>query len=118
LQRIRGLIAGALVGGPLGIFVTVSLHATREVAVLIGLAVGLAIFVVVATGANARDEVADAAWREAAADLPPASDRIALERTQARMQGPAKQRRPSARVRDDSEGVRPSNAASQEAESK
>jgi hypothetical protein len=118
LQQIRGLLAGALVGGPLGIFVTVSLHATREVAVLIGLAVGLAIFVVVATGANPRDEVADAAWREAAADLPPASDRIALERTQARMQAPVKQRRTSARERDDSEGVRPSNAASQEAESK
>jgi hypothetical protein len=118
LQRIRGLIVGALVGVPLGIFVTVTLHATREFAVLIGLAVGLAISVVVATGTNPRDEVADAAWREAAADLPPASDRIALERTQARMPGPIKQRRTGARARDDSEGVRTSNAASQEAESK
>jgi hypothetical protein len=118
LQQIRGLIAGVLVGGPLGIFVTVSLHATREVAVLIGLSVGLAIFVVVATGANPRDEVADAAWREAAADLPPASDRIALERSQATMQGPVKQRRTSSRARVDLEGVRPSNAAGQDAESK
>ena len=118
MQRLRGLITGALVGVPLGIFVTVTLHATREYAVLIGSAVGLAVFAVVATGTNARDELADAAWREAAPDLPPVSDRIILERTQANMPGPGKQRRTGARLRDDSEGAQSSDAASQEAESK
>ena len=117
MQRIRGLIAGTLVGVPLGVFVTITLHATREVAALIGFAVGLAVFAVVATGTNPQDEAADAAWRAAAPDLPPASDRIVLERTQASMPGPIKQKRTGARSHD-SEGAHPNGAASQESESK
>jgi hypothetical protein len=118
LQLARGLIVGALIGGPLGIFVTISLHATHEVAILIAVAVGLAICAVVATATNPQDEIADAAWREAAPDLPPTSDRIALERTQATMPGPGKRRRTSGSSRDESEGTRTGTTASQEAESK
>ena len=118
MQRLRGLIVGALVGGPLGIFVTISLHATREVAVLISLAVGLSIFAVVATATNPRDQLADAAWREAAPDLPPTSDRVALERTQATMPGPTKHRHTGVRSRDEIEGARTGKAASHGAESK
>jgi hypothetical protein len=118
LQRIRGLVIGALVGVPLGIFVTISLHATREVATLISLAIGLAIFAVVATATNPRDAIADAAWREASPDLPPVSDRVALERAQASMPGPSKPRRTGARARDDVDDSRTGTAANHEAEPK
>jgi hypothetical protein len=101
LQRVRGLVAAALIGVPLGAFLFVSLHASREIAALVGSGVGLAIFAVVATGTDAQDAAADAAWRQAAPDLPPASDRITLERNQATMPGPEKGRRTSPRPRDD-----------------
>jgi hypothetical protein len=117
LQRVRGLVAATLVGVPLMLFLLVSLHATREFALLIGCGIGLAIFAVVATGTDARDFAADAAWREAAPDLPPVSDRISLERKQASMAGPEKQRRPGGRPRDDHDDA-PSETASQEAETK
>ena len=113
LQRIRGLIAGSLVGFPLGVFLLFTLHATREAGALIGVAVGLAIFVVVATGTDARDQIAEAAWREAAPDLPPVSDRIALEQSQATMPGPQKQRRTSGRSHDDRQRAQPSDPATQ-----
>ena len=115
MQRIRGLIAGSLVGVPLGVFLLFTLHATREAGALIGFAVGLAIFVVVATGTDARDEIAETAWREAAADLPPVSDRIALEQSQVTMPGPQK-RHTSVRSRDDRQRVQPSDPAIQGAE--
>jgi len=104
-------MAAALVGVPLGAFLFVSLHATREIAAAVGFVVGLAIFAVVATGTDARDAAADAAWRQAAPDLPPSSDRIALERNQVTMPGPEKGRRTSPRLRDDRQGVTPPNAA-------
>jgi hypothetical protein len=110
-------VAAVLVSVPLAIFLLLWLHATREFAVLIGCALGLAIFAVVATGTDAHDQAADAAWREAALDLPPVSDRITLERVQASMPGPEKSRRGSGRPRDghaDDAGV----AAGQEAETK
>jgi hypothetical protein len=118
LQRVRGVIAATLVGVPLGLFVTISLHATHEVALLIGLVVGLAVFAVVATGTDAHDYAADAAWREATVDLPPVSDRIVLERTQASMPGPGKQRRAAARLPKDAEVTQPGEAVSQGAEPK
>jgi uncharacterized membrane protein YccC len=118
LQRVRGLIAGLLVGGPLGIFVTVSLHATREIAGLLGFVVGLAVFAVVATGTDAHDYAADQAWRDAASDLPPVSDRIILERSQASMPGPGKQHRTTARVPRTVEATPSADTASQGAEPK
>jgi hypothetical protein len=111
LQRVKGLIAAAVIGIPLGAFIFVSLHASREIAVVVGSGVGLAIFAVVATGTDARDAVADAAWRQAAPDLPPASDRIAMETSQATMPGPHNGRRTSPRHREDRQGARPGNAA-------
>jgi hypothetical protein len=116
LQRIRGLIAGSLVGVPLGIFLLFTLHATREAGALVGFAVGLAVFVVVATGTDARDQIAEAAWREAAPDLPPVSDRVALEQSQRTMPGPHKQRRTASRAHDDRHRVQPSDQAIQGAE--
>ena len=84
MQRIKGLVAAAVIGMPLGAFLFVSLHASREIAVLVGSVVGLAIFAVVATGTDARD---------------------------AAMPGPEKGRRTSPRPRDDIQGVAPTNAA-------
>ena len=115
MQRVRGLIAGALVGVPLGIFILFTLHATREAAALVGFAVGLAVFVVVATGTDARDQIAEAAWREAAPDLPPFSDRTALEQSQVTMPGPQKHRRTGGRSHD-SQHAQPSDPVTQGAE--
>jgi hypothetical protein len=95
LQRIRGIATGILVGIPLALFVMFWLHGVLEVAILIGGCVGLSIALVVGTRSDAHDDAADAAWREVALDLPPASDRVILERLQARMPGPSKSRRPS-----------------------
>ena len=117
LQRVRGVIAAAVVAVPFGIFLAFWLHATREFAILIGSGIGLAIFAIVATRRDSHDDAADVAWREAALDLPPVSDRIILERVQARMPGPEKQRRTGARNRDDIEAA-PSDAASQGADPK
>lgn len=113
LQRLRGLIAALVIGVPLGLYIGLWLHGTREIAVLVGFGVGLAIFAVVASGTGARDEAADAAWREAAPDLPPVSDRVILERAQASMPGPGKHRQPAARSRTDGEGSKRDGADSQ-----
>jgi hypothetical protein len=79
LQRVRGLISGAVVGVSLGVFMILLLHAVVWAAALGGGLVGLAIFAVVATRSDAHEEAADVAWREAASDLPPVSDRVPLE---------------------------------------
>jgi hypothetical protein len=111
LQKVRGLIAAAVVGMPLWCLLFFSLHATREIAAIAAAGVGLAIFAVVATGTDARDARADAAWREAAPDLPPSSDRIALDRSQATMPGPDRGRRTGRRHRDERQGVHTGDAA-------
>ena len=111
MRRVRGLIAAAIVGLPLWCLLFFSLHATRELATIAAACVGLAIFAVVATGTDARDAEADAAWREAAPDLPPASDRITLDRSQATMPGPDRRRRTGQRHRDERRSVQPADAA-------
>jgi len=104
LQRVRALVAAMAVAIPLMIFLLLWLHATREFAVLIACALGLAIFAVVATGTDAHDAAADTAWKEAALDLPPVSDRVILERMQANMPGPEKTKRGNGRPRDGQDG--------------
>ncbi len=79
MQRVRGLIAGTVVGVSLGVFMILLLHAVVWAAALGGGLVALAIFAVVATRSDAHEEAADVAWREAASDLPPVSDRVPLE---------------------------------------
>jgi hypothetical protein len=118
LQKVKGLLAASLVGLPLAAWLFYSLHATVEIAALAGSAVGLAIFAVVSTGADARGTAADEAWREAAPDLPPASERAALERNQASMPGPEKGRRVNPRPRDERHGVQPGDAATPGAQPK
>ncbi len=96
-QRIKGAAVGATVGIALGLLITVTLHATALAAVAIAVIVGLSVFGVVATRTGPEDQAADAAWREAAPDLPPASDRVTLERLQARLPGPAPRKKPGRR---------------------
>jgi hypothetical protein len=102
VQQLRGLISGLLVGGLLAGFLMMApwIHAARELALVIGAAVGGTILFVVATGTGPQDEAADAAWRETALDLPPASDRVILERLQASIPGPDKKRKATARAGD------------------
>jgi hypothetical protein len=104
------LVSAILVAVPLAAFLLYSLHATREIAWLAAMVVGLSIFAVVATGTDSRGTASDAAWREAAPDLPPASDRVVLERSQASMPGPEKGRRAGPRARDDRHPLEPGDA--------
>ncbi len=92
MQRLRGVLTGTLVGAGLAVYVAFWLHGVREVAALVGAVVGLAIGLVVGTRTDAHDAAADEAWRSAAPDLPPASDRMVLERLQAKMPGPDQDR--------------------------
>jgi len=86
-------MAGTLIGVPVILFLLFWMHATREFGIVIGCGLGLAVFSVVATGTDAHDAAADAAWQAAAPDLPPVSVRTALERDQASMPGPVKPKR-------------------------
>jgi hypothetical protein len=94
LQRLRGVITGSLVGLVLAAYVGFWLHGVREAAILAGAGIGLAIALVVGTRRDPGDAAADDAWREVAPDLPPFSDRVALEASQANMTGPAQDRPP------------------------
>lgn len=118
MQRARGLIAGTLVGVPLAAFMIFWLHAVVEAAALGGGVVGLAIFAVVATRGDTREAAADAAWREAAPDLPPVSDRVVMERQQARLPGPPKRRSSSSRSAIDGRDGDPIGVSTKEMESK
>jgi hypothetical protein len=109
-QRVEGLVVGSVVGASLGFWMFLTLHAILLAAVLAGGIVGLAIFAVVATKRDPADEAADAAWRAAAPDLPPASDRIALERAQEHIDSPDARRRGPRRAAGDS-GSKPSGTA-------
>jgi hypothetical protein len=83
MQRLRSLALALCVGGILSLFLSWWMHAILVFSLLIGGGLALAIFAVVATGPNPRDAETDAAWRAAAPDLPPVSDRARLERIQA-----------------------------------
>ena len=54
MQKLKGLVSAILVGVPLAAFLLYSLHATREIAWLAAMVVGLSIFAVVATGTDSR----------------------------------------------------------------
>lgn len=108
MQRFKGIAAGAVIGVPLGAYVHLQLHGILAVAILAGVCVGLPIAFVVGTRSDARDAAADAAWRAAAPDLPPVSDRRALERLQATMPAPGASRRGGSRPAE--HGAVPSSA--------
>jgi hypothetical protein len=93
LQRFRGILAGLIVALPLSMFMVLWLHAGRELALILAGVVGIAIFLVVATRSDEHDLAADVAWREAAPDLPPASERAAMELAQANLPAPTRPRK-------------------------
>ena len=95
MQRLRGLAVGAIVGGVLFGFLILWMHAVQLLAAISSVCLGLAIMAVVGTGRDERGLAADAAWRAAAPDLSPVSDRVAMERSQAHLPGPPKPRPPS-----------------------
>ncbi len=88
MQVLKGIIAGAIVGIPLSIYMAIMLDALPVIAVLAGFGIGLSIFAVVATRTAREDAAADLAWRAASPDLPPESDRRELEVSQSRIAGP------------------------------
>ena len=94
MQLVRGLVIGAIVGGVMYVYLTFTwLRATQWFAVVASVGLGLAIFAVVGTRSDGRGAAQDAAWRAAAPDLPPVSDRAALEEGQVRIPAPARPRK-------------------------
>jgi len=91
-QRLESLLIGLGVGIGLGGWGFISLHAVPLVAAATGGIVGLVVFLIVASKPNPADASADAAWREAAKDLPPTSDRLALEAAQEHIARPGEGR--------------------------
>jgi hypothetical protein len=90
MQLLRSLVTSAIVGGLLYGFLTIWMHGVEWFAALASMALGLAILAVVGTRGDDNGAAPDAAWRAAAPDLPPVSDRVALEQAPIHIPGPAK----------------------------
>jgi hypothetical protein len=95
MQVLRGALAGAIVGGLLYGLLVISLHAIDWLAAIASVSLGLAILAVVGTGRDERGAASDAAWSAAAPDLPPASDRAAMEQAQIHVPSPPQPRKQS-----------------------
>jgi hypothetical protein len=87
-QVLKGVFAAFAVGIPLGLYLHLWLHGTLLFTLVAVGALGTGIIIVVGTRSDRTDAAADAAWQAAAPDLPPVSDRRALETSQARLPGP------------------------------
>jgi len=92
MRGLQGLGAAIVVGILLSIFLVLGLHATWPFAIGAGGVLALAILAVVGTRKSEKDAVADDAWLTAAPDLPPSSDRRAMEAEQSHISGPEKLR--------------------------
>ena len=92
MRGLQGLGSAIIVGMLLSIFLVLGLHATWPFAIGAGVAQALAIMAVVGTRSSEKDVETDDAWLAAAPDLPPSSDRKAMEAMQSRMPGPEKSR--------------------------
>ena len=90
MQLLRGLVISAIVGGLLYGFLTIWMHGAEWFAALASMALGLAILAVVGTRGDDNGAAIDAAWRAAAPDLPPVSNRLNLEQAPVRVPGSAK----------------------------
>jgi hypothetical protein len=87
-QVYKGVAAAIIVCIPLSLNLYFWLHGTLLVTALICAVLGLSIVLIVGTRSDQTDAAADAAWLEAAPDLPPASDRRSMETAQRRLPGP------------------------------
>jgi hypothetical protein len=92
MRALQGLGAAVVVAAALSLWLVVGMGASYVFAVVAGAVLGLVILAVVGTRSGPRDVQADAAWRAAAPDLPPASDRRAMESSQTQIPGPEKAR--------------------------
>jgi hypothetical protein len=92
MRAVQGLGSALVVSSVFSVFLVGLLGATWPFALGSGLVLGLGIIAVVGTRASEKDLLADTAWREAASDLPPASDRLTMEAAQSDMPGPEKMR--------------------------
>ena len=102
MRGLQGVGAAIVVGILLSIFLVLGLHATWPFAIGSGGAQALAIMLVVGTRSSEKDAEADDAWLTAAPDLPPSSDRKAMEAVQSQMPGPEKNRDTAAGTADPS----------------
>lgn len=93
MRALQSLGSAIVVGSVFSFFLVGLLGATWPFAILSSLLLGIGIIAVVATRSSDQEGEADAAWLEAAPDLPPGSDRRAMEMTQATLPGPEKTRR-------------------------
>jgi hypothetical protein len=93
MRGLRSLGAAIAVGILLSIFLMLWLHATWPFAIGASGALSVAIVAVVGTGSVEHDAAADDAWLTAAPDLPPSSDRRAMDAALLQMPGPEKGRR-------------------------
>jgi hypothetical protein len=97
MHRSRSLLSGAIMGVVSYLFLAVWMGGDRNFALVMSTIVGVAIFSVVGTGKDVRGAAADAAWQAAAPDLPPQSERAALERSQTHIPAPEAPERVAAR---------------------
>ena len=89
MRALQGLGSAIVVSSVFCLFLVGLLGATLPFAIGSGVVLGLGIVAVVATKSTEKDAAADVAWRKAAPDLPPASDRRAADAAQgAAMPGP------------------------------
>jgi hypothetical protein len=93
MQILRGIAAGTVVAIPLAIFILWWLSGVLLIAIFIAGGVGVGAAIIVGTRTDTTDIAADEAWRAAAPDLPPVSDRAAMEKRQVSMSGPGKSRK-------------------------
>jgi hypothetical protein len=90
MRVLQGLVSAVAVAVGLALWLVYWMGASLTFAVAAGVVIGLAILAVVGTRSGPRDLQADAAWREAAPDLPPGSDRLVMEASQVEIAGPEK----------------------------
>lgn len=98
MRALQSLGSAIVVGSVFSFFLVGLLGATWPFAIFSSLLLGIGIIAVVATQTSDKEGESDAAWLAAAPDLPPASDRRALEIAQATMPGPEKTRRSGERT--------------------
>jgi hypothetical protein len=117
MRALQSLGSAIVVGSVFSFFLVGLLGATWPFAIFSSLVLGIGIIAVVATQSSEKEGAADAAWLEAAPDLPPRSDRRAVETAQATMPGPEKTRQSGDRIAGTggagTDGAGPDGAAKQ-----
>jgi hypothetical protein len=88
-QVLKGLGSAVVVCVPLGLYFHFWMRGTVLFTAFIVGVLGTGILIVVGTRSDEADAAADLAWRAAAPDLPPVSDRRSMEAAQFRRAGPS-----------------------------